>query len=259
MLSNGCMTTSKDFAPILDDYAFFEKFATEAASDAAAYTEQVAPLVATGKTIRLLDFGCGTGSFSERFLDEVAIEPERLLLSLVEPVVASHDLAAERLRRFTTAPIEHATSLAGINQPQLDLIVANHVFYYVPDLAKTLSALHQRVATGGLFLTAIAGDDNPLIQFWRAGFAMLDQPTPYHVAEDVAAALVELGTPFQQRNVPYDLVFEDTADNRLKILRFLFAEHLAKLPRERMLALFDPYASAGRVEIRTGCEHFAIA
>lgn len=258
MLSNAFMTTTKDFAPILDDYAFFEKYATEAPNDAAAYAQKIAPLVATGKTIRLLDFGCGTGTFSERLLDQVEIEPERVLLSLVEPVVASHDKAAERLARFTTAPIEHAVSLAGINQPKFDLIVANHVFYYVPDLANTLSALHGRVASGGLFLTAIAGNDNPLIQFWRDGFAMLGQSSPYHVAEDVAAALGQLGIAFEQRYVPYDLGFEDTEENRLKILRFLFAEHLVRLPREPMLALFSPCASAGRIEIRTGSEHFAI-
>lgn len=250
--------TAKDFAPILGEYAFFEQHATEAVQDAAAYSEQIAPLVAAGKTIRLLDFGCGTGSFSERLLSQLEMEPENLLLSLVEPVTASHERAAERLTRFTTAPIEQADSLAGINQPQFDLIVANHVFYYVPELAGTLAALYTRLAPGGLFLSAIATNANPLIQFWRAGFAMLGQPVPYHVAEDVAAALDKLNISHQQTEVPYNLIFEDTTENRLKILRFLFADHLANLPGEPMLALFAPYAAAGRIEIRTGSTNFTI-
>jgi len=252
------MTSTKDFAPILSDYAFFEQSATEAPRDAAVYARQIAPLVAAGKTIRLLDFGCGTGSFTERLLGLLELEPERLLLSLVEPVSSSHEQAAERLTSFTTAPIEHAKAIAGINQPQFDVVIANHVFYYVPELASTMQELERRRAPGGLFLMAIAGNANPLIQFWRDGFALLGEPSPYYVAEDVAAALTKLEIGFHQQQVPYELMFDDTEVNRLKTLRFLFADHFIRLPREPLLALFGPYSRAGRIEIRTNCEHFTV-
>jgi trans-aconitate 2-methyltransferase len=251
-------TASKDFAPILDDYAFFETHATEAERDAATYARQLAPLLAGDNSIRLLDFGCGTGSFSERLLELLALEPERLLLSLVEPVGDSHRLAAERLGRFTTAPIEQADVLAGINQPHFDVIIANHVLYYVSDLTGTLQALYERLTPGGQFLTALAGNANPLIQFWHDGFALLGQPNPYRVAEDVAAALASLKIPFQTQDVPYELAFEDTEENRLRILRFLFADHFARLPREALVALFAPYVLGARIEFRTAAVHFAI-
>lgn len=252
------MTTTKDFAPILSDYAFFETHATEAASDAAAYAGQIAPLAAVDGPIRLLDFGCGTGSFTNRLLGLVQLPADRLRLALVEPVAASHAAAAVRVGGFTRSPVEHADSLEGIAEREFDRIVANHVLYYVPDLPATLAALHQRLAPGGRLLTAIAGNDNPLIQFWRKGFALLGQALPYHVAEDVAAALTKLGTACEQTAVPYDLIFDDSPANRLTILRFLFAEHLPRMPREAMLALFEPYVRQGRIEFRTGSVHFTV-
>ena len=151
----------KDFAPLLSDYAFFETHATEAASDAAAYAELIAPRVAATGTIRLLDFGCGTGSFTERLLKLVRIPPERLKLALTEPVSASHQRAAERLAAFSTSTIEHGDSLAAIAEREFELIISNHVLYYVPDLAGTLAALVERLAPDGHLLLAIAGNDNP--------------------------------------------------------------------------------------------------
>jgi trans-aconitate 2-methyltransferase len=250
------MPASKDFAPILSDYAFFETQATEAPRDAAAYAERIAPRVAAGGMVRLLDFGCGTGSFTERLLKLVQIPPQRLELALVEPVRASHALAAERVASFSATAIEHADSLAQIGQREFDLIVANHVLYYVPDLSRTLADLHARLAVRGRLLTAIAGNDNPLIGFWRAGFALLGEPVPYHVAEDVAAGLAKLGIAAAETTVPYELEFADSEANRLTILRFLFAEHLPRMPQAKLLALFEPFARGGRIEIRTASRHF---
>jgi trans-aconitate 2-methyltransferase len=245
------MTTSKDFAPILSDYAFFETHATEAERDAAAYAGQIARLAAGRDTLRMLDFGCGTGTFTERLLRLVKIPPERLELTLTEPVAASHQQAAARLAGFTRSAIEHGDSLAGISRREFDVIVSNHVLYYVPDLPGTVRALHERLARGGKLLLAIAGNDNPLIGFWRAGFAMIGEPVPYHVAEDVAAALDKAGIAYEEARVPYELTFDDTEANRLTIQRFLFAEHLQRMPQAKMLALYDPYARGGRLDIRT--------
>ena len=97
-----------------------------------------------------------------------------------------------------------------------------------------------------------------LIQFWLRGFALLGRPCPYHVAEDFEAALVRLGAAFTKRRGSYELTFDDTPENRLKVLRFLFSNHFADLPRREVLDFFTPHAENGRVVVRTGHTQFAV-
>lgn len=249
---------AKDFGAIADDYSFFEQHSTEAQADVRAYAEKLrGRLPATG-VVRMLDFGCGTGTFTERFLDELGWPAERVALTLVEPVDSVRRQAVERLASRSGAPIVKAATLPAAGAGPFDLILANHVFYYVPNLRAELAKLVGSLAAGGTFVTAIAGRSNVLIQFWIAAFRELGRDVPYHVAEDLEGALQELGASYDKRSVEYELVFEDSEANRMRILRFLLADYLPLLSREFLLRLFDRYASAGRIEIRTASEHYAV-
>ena len=111
----------------------------------------------------------------------------------------------------------------------------------------------------GLFLSAIAGRDNSLYRFWEHGFAELEEPIPYWLAEDVEAVLKNHGVTYQKAPSPYELVFPDTRENRLKIIRFLCADHLRQMDVEALLRLFDEFSQGERIEIRTSSRQFAIA
>lgn len=249
---------AKDFGAIADDYSFFEQHATEAQADVRAYAEELrARLPATG-VVRMLDFGCGTGTFTERFLDELGWPPERVALTLVEPVDSVRRQAVERLASRSGTPIAESATLPAAGVGPFALILANHVFYYVPNLRAELAKLVDSLAARGTFVTAIAGRSNVLIEFWIAAFRELGRDVPYHVAEDVEEALQELGASYDKRPVAYELVFEDSEANRMRILRFLLADHLPLLRREFLLGLFDRYARDGRIEIRTASEHLLI-
>src|SRR5262245_55459753 len=95
----------KDFGPIADDYAFFEEHATEAKEDARAYVARLGPMAPVAGILRMLDFGCGSGAFTARFLEQAGWPPGRLRLTLVEPVEAARRQAVARLGRFTESPI----------------------------------------------------------------------------------------------------------------------------------------------------------
>src|SRR5262249_13338319 len=95
---------AKDFGPIADDYAFFETHATEPEQAARAYVERLAGGVPAAGPIRLLDFGCGSGTFTARFLKQAAWLPARLRLALVEPVEAVRRQAVARLAGYTEHP-----------------------------------------------------------------------------------------------------------------------------------------------------------
>ncbi len=97
-----------------------------------------------------------------------------------------------------------------------------------------------------------------MVEIWIAGFRLLGRDAPYNTAEDVEAALQQSGAAYEKQEVPYELTFPDTEENRMRIIRFLLADHLAKMPHRPLLDLFDRYASAGQVRIQTACEHFTV-
>ena len=118
---------------------------------------------------------------------------------------------------------------------RFDVVLANHVLYYVDDLDVTLRQLLAALAPGGRLQAAIAPWDNMLLQLWKEGFALVGKTVPYYAAEDVERSLSELGSAFRKTKSPYEFRFPDTQENRLKILRFLFARRLKELPLDKML------------------------
>src|SRR5262245_34746505 len=132
----------KDFGPIADDYAFFENHTTEAEQDARTYVEQLQEIVpADGTTLRMLDFGCGTGTFTARFLKQADWPRDRLQLTLGEPVESARRQAVARLADFTNTPAAESATLPSELSAGFDIILANHVFYYVPELQSRLATL----------------------------------------------------------------------------------------------------------------------
>src|SRR5262249_269933 len=132
-----------------------------------------------------------------------------------------------------------------------DVVLANHVLYYVPDLRGQLAGLIGALSPAGVFVTAIAPRTNALIEFWIAAFRLLGRDIPSNMAEDVDVALREMGTEYQKQEVAYQLTSPDTEENRMRIIRFFRAEHLAQLPHRPLLDLFDRHAHSGQIEIRT--------
>jgi trans-aconitate 2-methyltransferase len=249
---------AKDFGPIADDYVFFETHATEPAEDARAYVEQLAGVVPAEGPIRLLDFGCGSGTFSLRFLHQVGWPSSRLRLTLVEPVESVRRLAVGRLAACSDHPVVDWPALPGGTKDGFDVVLANHVFYYVPALPTQLAALVDAMTPQGIFVTAIAARTNALVEFWLAGFRLLGREAPYNTSEDVEAALQQSGAAYQKQAVPYRLEFPDTEANRMRILRFLLAEHLGQMPHRPLLEMFDQYASSGRITMQTASDHYTI-
>jgi SAM-dependent methyltransferase len=248
---------AKDFGPIADDYAFFEAHTNEMERDARAYAERLAGAVPAEGPIRLLDFGGGTGTFTARLLGLVGWAPARVRLTLVEPVEAARHQAVVRLTGYTESPIVDSTTLPG-NPGAFDVVLANHVLYYVPELRRQLTSLIEALSPSGVFVTAIAPRTSKLIAFWIAGFRMLGREIPYNTSEDVEAALQALGADYQKQQVEFEVTFPDTEENRMRIIRFLLADYLGQLSLPPLLDLFDQHSHSGRIDIRTVSDHFTI-
>jgi SAM-dependent methyltransferase len=248
----------KDFTPLQEDYEFFLAHSTEQSSDLDAYLNGLQSFSPPPGTIRMLDFGCGPGTFTALFLERVGWGADRVNLSLVEPADAYRRRAVERLEGSAVQPIHASAELPTDTANTFDVILSNHVFYYVSELEASLDRLVRTLKPGGLFLTAIAGRQSAIVDFWFRGFPLMGKPVPYRTAEDLEAVLVRLGHAYERRLVEYSVSFRDTEESRLKILRFLFGEHLAKLPRSEVLDFFKPHVTDGHVEIPTTHFHYSI-
>lgn len=242
---------ANDFDPILDDYAFFEAHSAEAEADLRAYARYLPEINSHDGTVRLLDFGGGTGSFTSAFLQRAGWPPEKLALTLVEPGPKASATAARRLAPVTAHPIACFPELPSGLSSGFDLILANHALYWVPDLAETVDSLHRCLRPGGIGLLAMAGRENALIQCWTHGYERHGKPIPYYTGEDLAAVLESRRLPFRQEQVEYAIDFPNSTENRLKILRFLFGKDLSGLPTAHLLAFFDPYLRGHDIRIDT--------
>ena len=249
---------AKDFGPIADDYAFFETHATEAANDSEAYVERLAGIVPAAGPIRIMDFGCGSGTFTARFLDRAGWPRARLRLTLVEPVEAARRQAVARTAGYSDHPAVDSATLPGGRPSSFEVILANHSLYYVSGILSQLARLIDALAPAGAFMTAVASRTNALIEFWIAGFGLIGREIPYNTSEDVEAGLQQSGAVYEKQQVPYALTFPDTEENRMRIIRFLLAEHLVEIPQRPLLDLFDRYSLSGQIKIETASDHFTI-
>jgi len=250
--------TTKEFGPIRDDYTFFEDHSTEAAEDVRAYVPQLRALVNTSQPVRMLDFGCAEGRFTSRLLEHFTVPPNHLHLSLVEPDDVYRREAVRRLQSRTAHPIPSWPSLPPDLTGRFDLVLANHVFYYVPNLEELILNIVRATSDGGVLIAAMAGQENRLIQFWNHCFALLGKPVPFNTAEDLESVAIRHDLNHQQKEVSYELSFPDSEANRLSIMRFLLGVHFNDVPRKAMLDLFNPYSAGGNTTLRITHRHFVI-
>jgi len=251
-------TSSKHFGPIRDDYAFFQKHSTEAEEDLRAYVPHLHCLSMGDEPIRMLDFGCGDGGFTAEFLARSRWPPGRLWLSLVEPDATYLQQAVDRLQAFTPHPVQVWSALPPHLNACFELILANHVLYYVPDLAGTLSFLLRALATPGLFLTAMGRRSNALAQYCLRCFDLIGKPFPFRTSEDFEAALACLGEAYCEEDVHYELVFPNAEENRLSMGRFLMGSDYDAVSRQAMLEGFDCYSNAGKIAMQLVHKHFIV-
>jgi SAM-dependent methyltransferase len=248
----------KHFGPIREDYSFFQKHSTEAEADLRGYIPHLHGLSGEDGIIRMLDFGCGDGGFTEALLGRISIAREQLRLSLTEPDVHYLRQAVERLRPFTVHPVNARPTLTSEMNVCFEFILANHVLYYVPNLNDTLSALIGALAVPGVFLVAMGGRSNALAQYCMRCFEVIGKTFPFWLSEDFERCMTGLGEAYDKKDVHYELVFPDSEKNRLSMARFLMGSEFHSVPRKELLDGFTPYSNAGRIAMQLEHTHFII-
>lgn len=243
-----------------EDYDFFLAHADEVAADLRSHRAACAAAMERFRAkprIRVLDFGCGPGAFSVRFLQQLGCAPARLELTLLDPHRERLANAAQAVAPFTMHPLQAVPHLPTTPLPPFDLILANQSFYYVQNLAEVLPQLVQVLAPDGILLATIGSTDTWLLQLWRSCYEALGLPFPHHTAANVDVILADLDIQATVHPVPYHLRMPDSAANRARILRLLMGRRYEQLP-PGLLEQFSPFASAGHIDVPIAHRHYAM-
>lgn len=250
--------TKKDFSTLHADYAFFEAHTTEAQADMEGYLPFLRQRLETEAALRWLDLGCGSGNFTSLLLTSLQAPPEHLHLSLVEPDASYRQAAQACLQRFTAHTIDAWSAMPMNTSQPYDFALANHVLYYVPDLAAVVEQIVRSLKPTSRFITAMGGRDNTLAQIWESSLPLLGQSLPYHTGEDLERVLAQFDYPYYKQRIDYVVRFPDSEQNRLHLLRFLFADHFDERQRRQLLLLLEPYKEADLIVIPNHHEQYQI-
>ena len=230
------------------DYAFFESHSTEAQKD----VEAIAPMF-PGKPvdqIQVLDFGCGTGNFTQGLFKYLDLEGPLKALHLVDPAEQSRATAAGKLASFAHRLLE-SSSLVDVNG-EFDFVLANHSLYFVDDLKWTLQRLAGLCSPKGTIVVSIAGQSSYLIGIWKRAFEGAGKKLPYFLSEDVTETAELIGLKTTRTKVTYAISFEASEVHFDKILRFLLPGDVITLLREELVEEFyKPYLNDGRFSVST--------
>lgn len=247
--------TLKTFAQLHSDYAFFEKHVNETEVTLAAWL----PLVGERwETVRALDFGAGSGSFTSAFFERAEFSPDRLHLTLVEPDDGFRTQAVRAVAPYTSHPVRAWPFLDRETPSSFDLIVSHHVLYYVPDLEETLARLCRALRPGGLMLLVQGGQGNGMNKLVFAAFELLGRKSPYRYSEESERILRSLPVSLEVGSIRSVLDFPDSEENRRKVLRFLLSEHLEDLRPDEAMNLFSPFECGDRIHIESRDELFVV-
>ncbi|MBC6439084.1 MAG: methyltransferase domain-containing protein [Rhodospirillales bacterium] len=257
MKERASMTAEVDFLTIADDYAAFMSFTNETAAQIAALRLHLDAAAAAAESWRMLDFGCGDGSFAASLLKVSETGQRPAVLHLVEPVDEQRRQAAGRLICLVDKVVDEGTEPTP-DGPRIGLIIANHCLYYVPDSAAAVSRLLDRLAPGGTLVAALLDRQNALAQLWQAGFAAMKSPFPFPLAEDIAVLCRCHDAEVTEERIAYRIAFEDTEANRVNVLRFLFGDNLVRLDPATAFAVFEPWCDGNRIVMETSYPHLVV-
>jgi SAM-dependent methyltransferase len=246
------MTTKKDFNSIVNAYDFFASHSTEKDANANAMASEISSWIANKhinfEEVSILDFGGGDGHYLSYLLNKLPSKPASI--TLLDPATTYREAAKSNLASRANGSLKLVSSLQEIDlKEKFDLIVANHVFYYIPDLVRDLKLLKSILKQNGIFMATMAGDSNALILAWKTFFSDLSMPIPYNLAGDFAVALQQVGLKYKSLDLSAKFQFPDSEEGRKLTTDFLLGSNAQKLKTEQRDAFFNKYEKSGLINL----------
>jgi SAM-dependent methyltransferase len=163
------------------------------------------------RPLRLLDVACGSGKFPSALVRHTGVASAAIRpvdYALLDPAAFSVAEARRALAPPFVAGEEFVTTLQGLDCPRgaFDIVWATHALYALPaeELQTGLERFIQ--ATGDIGFIAHASADAHYLRFYRYYLdAFRDgKGTPYTTAEQIIAALRQIGASFETLEINYE-------------------------------------------------------
>ncbi|ESQ14683.1 MAG TPA: class I SAM-dependent methyltransferase [Chromatiaceae bacterium] len=162
------------------------------------------------RPLRLLDVACGSGKFPNALVRDAdvasaAIQP--IDYALLDPSEFSIAEARAALVEPFIAGQEYPTTLQALSCPRgaFDIVWATHALYALPEAELPAGLERFMHALGGMGFIAHAAADAHYLRFYRHYLDAFREGagTPYISAEQIVAALQQLGIRFETREIRY--------------------------------------------------------
>ncbi|MBY0471705.1 class I SAM-dependent methyltransferase [bacterium] len=198
---------------------------------------------------RVLDFGGGDGSFFRALLRQKsllsqAVKNGSCRVSLVEPSRAHRERARASFPGLMTRARLSKRTVG------FDLILANHVIYYLDDPEETIRRLQRLLNPGGMLLVTMARSrENALTGYWVGIFSDLGWEMPFVRAEDLRKAW----NGFRRYPIRSRVRFSDTPANRFMLSRFVLGRWFDRveraLGRKELLERWGSHRKSGELQL----------
>jgi SAM-dependent methyltransferase len=235
----------KSFVDIQSDYRFFEEHSSERSQCLQIWHPHLQALQNGRSNLRMLDFGCGSGSFTAQVLARLP-EASKLRLALVEPVAEALAQAQATCAPYLCQPLTSVSDWKFFpEEMQFDLILSHHVLYYLDPLLATLQGLLAHLKPGGKALLVVS-QFSSIGQLQGSILQHAGITNPYHSGTEVLESLAQVA-PVQVEGFSSQLRMADTLSHRRRILNFLVGEFAPLIDWDYALSAFDPYSRNGEI------------
>jgi SAM-dependent methyltransferase len=167
---------------------------------------------------RVLDVGCGTGTLTQRFADEVGAE--------VCAIDTSERMVELARARGVDARVADAEQLP-YDATSFDCVVAGWVLYHVPALAQAIAECARVLTPGGRLVASTYREDN-MSELWELIEPGIGDREPLTFSHATGERLLSASFErVERRDVEAKLVFPDRESMRTFVAATIDRAHLA--------------------------------
>ncbi|MFK8136877.1 MAG: methyltransferase domain-containing protein [Bdellovibrionales bacterium] len=226
-------STSKDFNPIDEAYTFFLKHSNESRLGILAMRTKAVEIFKKNTKSRVLDFGSGDGKVISKLFSGKDFVGNRLFVDLVEPAKIPMNRSEKLLANFPAKNIGRYSHLDKIDsEVRYDLILVNHVAYYVSSLSKTIESLYSRLTDGGSIVLIMGNSQNDLVRMSSRIFEKSKIDKKFHDISDLISILDRGGYFYSVEHLNGYLRFTANKNSVDHINRFVLGNEYVSLKNE---------------------------